>query len=90
MDHRISGIEPSARIIRHLVSSFPGTMLRIPPLGRFSSPTYRGIIWQWQWVIVWPAEAPIFMPDIIPVRFEILNKDFFRCLDEVEHCEFLR
>jgi hypothetical protein len=55
---------------------FPGTTPRIPPLGRFSSPKYRGIMWQWQWRMVWPAAAPTFIsgsPEQYPVSCDALH-----------------
>jgi hypothetical protein len=59
-------------------------MLRIPPLGRFSSPAYRGIIWQRQCAMVWPAAAPTFA-GIVAIRFKVPGNILFTRIDEVGH-----
>ena len=54
---------------------FSGITPLTPPLGFGVSPCLLGIIWIWQWKMVWPAALPMFIPILKPVivSSKILN-----------------
>jgi hypothetical protein len=52
-----------------------------PPVGFGVSPSRRGIRWMWVWKIVWPTDAPQFMPTLNPViELSASDRLFFRTL----------
>ena len=44
------------------ISSSPVSRPPTPPRGSSTSPAYRGMMWRWRFITVWPAAARTFAP----------------------------